>query len=195
MTTNPTKLLTPPGFFETPISKPEYKDSRPEGIFKDSKKQREVLKGIQELSPFSELFFSDENIYLINNNLKYKIYSLSDNKWILGNQDKNEILIVMRSTYLTHSLNPTKISEFTREIERLNGLTLDYMIPIVIGGIKDYQNYLVESTKISTGTGRPVNTSSTGLKLDYNKGYEYNNITNITKTDYNNSNASRVTRL
>ena len=46
---------------------------------------------------------------IIQNKLKWLIYEESGRKFVIGEQDENELLILMRSIYLENSKN-TKIS-------------------------------------------------------------------------------------
>ena len=74
--------------------------------------------GIHEKNTLNQLFFSPKNFKSVQNMIRYKIYQLSDKKYIIGEQDPIELQVIMRSIFLQYSRNNfTKIKE---QIQRLN---------------------------------------------------------------------------
>lgn len=123
-----------------------------------------VLGKIQEVSPFSCLFFSQKNIDEIQRLIRYNVYIYSSKKHIIGNQDHTELLIVMRSQYLQYANIPSDPKDYKNEIEKINGLVVTAILPNIISNIEQYIGYLKDSTTNYIPIDRGVNTSITGEK-------------------------------
>jgi hypothetical protein len=93
-----------------------------------------------EITDIESLFFSDENINLINKQLILFVWKKSNNLYKIGFQDKDKLLIVMRYIYLEFSRNlPYKIQE---QLHELNCLTVGEIGPIVITNFEQKLGYL-----------------------------------------------------
>ena len=133
------------------------------------KKNISILEGIQTIYPFSELFFSEENVKWLQSNIRHKIYILSSNKYVISNQDERELMLIMRAIYLQNSNNPEKQEEYTKEILKLNKLVMEYVIPSIISEIEQYSNYIKDISQVATPIPLPIATSIHGTKL-YDRG-------------------------
>lgn len=122
-----------------------------------------ILGTTQELSSFSKLFFSKENLSWVQKNIRYLVYNIS-NKYIISEQDETNLLIVMKAIYLQNSRNPDKSSMYKKEILRLNGLVLNEVVPDILSKIQQYRGYLSDISKIQEPISLPVNMSITGTK-------------------------------
>ena len=67
--------------------------------------KEEALRGIQTESTLSQVFFSKQNIDLIQNQIRYNVWIKSNKMHIIGRQSDTELEIVMRSIYLQYSKN------------------------------------------------------------------------------------------
>jgi len=84
------------------------------------------LKGIQEASPVSRIFFSKQNVAGLQNTIKYNIYKSRSKR--ISDQSPNELYTIMRSIYLQNA-NPRSISEnIVPEIHALNKLVSDFAV-------------------------------------------------------------------
>ena len=120
------------------------------------------LKGIQIDTPLSQAFFSRQNIHSLQVNIRHQVWLKSHKKHVIGYQDQNELLIVMRSVYLQYSLNqPTNILQ---QIKDLNEMVLKYCVENVLSQLKQYISYndhINQDLKIMEHS---VNTSIRGNK-------------------------------
>lgn len=123
---------------------------------------KNVLKGIQELSLFSKLFFSEQNINTIQKELRYRVYTGSNNKYIIDKQNENDILLIMRSIYLQYSKIPEDIKQYKNEINKLNKLVLNEIIPKILTEINMYKHYLKDIDKVNDPINLPVNNNLKG---------------------------------
>lgn len=125
---------------------------------------KHVLKGIQELGPFSKLFFSRSNIDEIHRRIRYEVYIKT--KTIISKQDEMELITIMRGNYLQYSMNPSNEIDFKKEIERLNTIVINNLLKGVVSNIQQYKGYLENISKNPTPLATPIFTSTTGTKTN-----------------------------
>lgn len=122
-----------------------------------------VLKGIQEVSPLSFYFFSLKNIQNIQNLLRKRIYEASgDKKYIIDNQDEDELLIIMRSIYLEYAMN--QCQNIAHQIKCLNEKLVEMILPQVYSAVDLYHQYLKDSFQPYNTMDRPRFESMAGTK-------------------------------
>lgn len=123
---------------------------------------QDSTKNIIADSLLSKLFFSENNIDLIQLELKKKVYEKTDNKYLIGRQSDTELLIVMRSIFLQNSKNlDTKLKE---QIITLNNLVLNYCVDNVISGILAHIGYIKDIEQPYALMEPPQNVNSAGTK-------------------------------
>lgn len=123
-----------------------------------------ALSNIQEVTPFSRLFFSQKNIKEIQRLIRYNVYVNSDKKHVIGNQDETELVIIMRGQYLQYARVRSDPEEYKKEIKRLNGLVVTYLLPDIISNIEQYVGYIKDSTSTYIPIDRGSNPSIKGQK-------------------------------
>ena len=126
---------------------------------------RIALNHYQEESALNQAYFSQGNIDLVQAMIRKQVYERSgDAKWVIGNQDENELVIVMRSIFLQKSQNlPFNVTE---QIAILNQIVADEVVPKVMSGITQYFGYLKDASTLyaETPLEHPQNVSSAGTK-------------------------------
>lgn len=123
-----------------------------------------LLRGIHEKNLLNQLYFSKKNIDNLEKRLRYTVYLMSSKQYILGPQDKTELVIIMRSVYLNYSNNLDYL--ITDQIKKLNDIVISKTAPRIFSQTTQYLRYLEdanESHKILIA--RPVNVTNTGLKF------------------------------
>lgn len=121
-----------------------------------------VLTGIQQVSVFSLLFFSNENIAEIQRLIKYNVYQIANFR--IDNQDETELLLIMRSNYLQYSKVPKNQKDYTNEIARLNEIVVEQSIRTILSEITQQQKYLYDIENRPYIESYGVNDSVTGNK-------------------------------
>ena len=87
---------------------------------------REATLGQWDETPLSKAFFSRENIQIIQNGLRADVYRLSNGEYSIGQQDNDELKIIMRALYLESAINlPTNIRE---QVAALNQRVLKHCV-------------------------------------------------------------------
>ena len=124
--------------------------------------QVESLYGIQETSKLNQLFFSKKNMDIIQNAIRYTVYTKTNKKHIIDKQSDIELQIIMRSMYLQHS--PNLDYNFKEQIEYLNGLVVSWSVEHIIPQLEQYVGYLKEVEFMPMPIDLPVNLSSKGSR-------------------------------
>jgi hypothetical protein len=115
----------------------------------------EALCGTWEDNILSKLFFSAENIQIIQNGLRAGVYNMSQQQFVIPPQNMDNLKIIMRSTYLQYAEHyPDRITE---QIERLNQIVLDYCIPSVYNECVAYLKYSQDQSSLVMPFERPLN--------------------------------------
>lgn len=136
-------------------------------MFDKGKRQNyasKVLTGIQEVSEFSLLFFSMENIKYVQQLIRYNVYVNTENNYVIGEQDETELLIRMRGIYLQYSKIPSDKRLFKQEIKRLNSLVITNLLPELVSNIEQHLGYLRDSSQAYRLIDRGTNPSIKGQR-------------------------------
>ena len=126
---------------------------------------REALNGSWSNTPLSDTFFSRENINMLQNGLRYGVYEKSNNQFVIGNQNNDELKIIMRSIFLQNSKNlPTNITE---QIVNLNNKVLDYGVNQIYGEVESYMKYKRDASSLVSPMELPSLTKENDKQLEY----------------------------
>ena len=102
----------------------------------------DAMTGNFQDSTLSLAFFSKENMQIIQNAIRAGVYEVSNQQYIIDNQNCDNLKIVMRSVFLQNSVNlPDMITE---QIKELNLATM----PGVEFVTKDLYQQLEEKLKL-----------------------------------------------
>ena len=122
----------------------------------------DTLKYYQTENLLSKVYFSKENIKMIQNMLRYNIWLNSDKKHIISNQDETQLTIIMRSIFLQYAKNlPNNIKE---QIKTLNKYVLDWCIPKILTQVKQFIGYKNDITQVNKPLPYGEYSSSSGTK-------------------------------
>jgi len=128
----------------------------------------DAMRGIFYNTQFSDLFFSSQNIDIIQNGIRAQVYRISNNKHIIGRQSQDELNTIMRSIFLSNSKNlPTEI---TQQIETLNNIVIKEVSQKLAGEVIGYMNYRRDISEIAAPLERAKST------MDNSKSLEFKNI-------------------
>lgn len=122
----------------------------------------EVLNGIQNLTPLSRAYFSKQNLDDLQNMIRFNIWMLSEEKYVISRQSDVDLHLVMRSMFLQHSQN--KPTEIKKQIKYLNSLVLNWCIPRIFSQVEQYLAYRRNVSGLNDPIQRSVDMSITGTK-------------------------------
>lgn len=112
------------------------------------------LQGIWEKNVLSQVFFSKENIQIIQNGIRAGVYQRSGQyKLVVPPQNLDTLKIIMRSIYLQYAQH--HLEDIRGQVETLNQLVLDYCIPDVLSGAVSYQKYLQDQSTLVVPLSNP----------------------------------------
>lgn len=120
-----------------------------------STEYRNALAGNLENNMLSRVFFSAENVQILQNGIRAGVYKASKEEILVPPQNVDTLKIVMRSTYLQYAEH--NMDKITEEVSRLNKLVLNYCVPNVYSAAKSYRKYLEDQSTLVTPLERPRN--------------------------------------
>jgi hypothetical protein len=128
---------TPVGFFQ---------DYNPNTKAIRSQLVKNIIKVNQnEESKLEEIFFSDENINLINKQIVLSVWKKTNNKYKINFQSKDKLIIVMRYVFIENAKNlPYNIKG---QIYELNCNTVGEILPNIITNFEQQLGYLRDIEK------------------------------------------------
>lgn len=128
--------------------------------------QYKIVSHVQD-TYFSNLFFSQQNVQNIQNELRYRVYTTSGNRHIIPEQNVNALGVILERIYSDYSSNPNERCQFKAEIARLNELVLRYCVPVVLSGIEMQLAYIQKITSpVVNQIGGGIFTSTKGTKMN-----------------------------
>ena len=165
-TSDVSNLKSPGGYFLTPTQ---------DDYSKDISNTSSVFKNLHGETLLTRLFFSDANLKQIQNVVKYLVYKYMGK--VIDDQSKEELLIIMRSTYLEYFNQPinyredldqaTKnlaILQTQAEVKRLNDIVINEIVPKIISELQQYLDYLRDASQPFGGRDTKITPSNTNIK-------------------------------
>lgn len=121
-----------------------------------------ALKGIQEQSVLSNLFFSNPNMKILQDEIRYTVWIKSGKKYVIDNQSNLELELVMRAIYLQYSKNLEQ--DYKEQIRELNNIVIQYCAPRILAEVEQYLGFLDDVQKLPEPIELPKNLSSKGTR-------------------------------
>ncbi|AGC01946.1 hypothetical protein H012_gp514 [Acanthamoeba polyphaga moumouvirus] len=110
----------------------------------------------------SEIFFSPENINLLQKQIIYNVFQVSNGEYLIEKQNEQDLKVVMRSIFIQHAKHLP--NELKKQIKELNDLVVDEVTPDIVSEIKSYFGYLDRAFGKFEPMDRPQNVSNSGTK-------------------------------
>jgi hypothetical protein len=128
---------------------------------------RNPTEGLWDDTDLSQVFFSQQNIQILQNGIRAGVYYKSNGQYTIGQQDCDSLKIIMRSVYLQHSANLT--NNISQQVSELNKIVLDYCIQQVYSEAQGYMKYLDDASTLVVPISHPVMASNTDRELEFKK--------------------------
>lgn len=113
-----------------------------------------AMKHTLENTELSLLFFSSKNINIIENAIKAGVYEMSNKTHVIDTQDRDQLYVIMRATFLQYSVNNPE--NLTRQIEVLNSRIVAYCVPRIYGEIQSYLHYKKDISTLAVPLENPA---------------------------------------
>ena len=129
------------------------------------------VKGILEKNSINDIFFSDMNITVLQNTIRYKVHENTEK--VISNQSQNELYIIMRSIMLQFANFRIKVDDIVDEIKRLNEMVVKYSVDNITSNVLQHDGYIKDLSKLAEPMDRPIVSNSSK-----NFTYDISNILN-----------------
>lgn len=113
-----------------------------------------ATKYIFQPSELSNTYFSKENINKVHNDIKKKVYDLSEQKYVIDDQDMDVLKVIMRSIFLQYS--KFQFEHINQQVDHLNAMVVEYSSNNIYGEINGYLKYKKDASSMYTLMERPV---------------------------------------
>jgi hypothetical protein len=113
-------------------------------------------------SAVSDMFFSTNNINIIQMGIRNRILNTTQGRYHIGRQSDDELKIIMRSIYFQYSKNlPNNIIEQVRD---LNTRVIDWAVPQILTNLKQDEKYRQDISSLPEPLARSELTTLKGTK-------------------------------
>jgi len=137
-------------------------------VDKATEHQLNIISRNLNCTGVSKVFFSMENINLLQTGIRNKILNDTNGEYNIGRQKDDELKIVMRSIYFQHAKNQS--TNISAQVLDLNTRVIEWCVPEIISNIKQSQRYIKDISTMPVPLERSVMPSRKGLKnLDVTK--------------------------
>jgi hypothetical protein len=125
---------------------------------------RNPTEGLWNETILSRVFFSRDNMQVIQNGIRAGVYKRSNGQYVIGPQDCDSLKIIMRSVFLQYSANqPNNIQS---QVTELNKLVLNYCIQQVYSEAQGYMKYINDVSTLVVPIAHPVMPDNTDRQLE-----------------------------
>jgi len=126
---------------------------------------RSATQGLWSETQLSKLFFSSENIQILQNGIRAQLYFLSNQQYLIGPQDCDTLKIIMRSIFLQYSSNkPTAI---TQQISDLNKMVINYCVQQLYSEVQGYVKYIDDVSTLVVPLAHPIQATNNDKLLEF----------------------------
>ena len=131
-------------------------------VDKATEHQSNIISRNLNCTGVSKVFFSMENINLLQTGIRNKILNDTNGEYNIGRQKDDELKIVMRSIYFQHAKNQS--ANVPAQVLDLNTRVIEWCVPEIISNIKQSQRYIKDISTMPVPLERSVMPSRKGLK-------------------------------
>ena len=123
----------------------------------------DMLRGNWDHTALSDAFFTRKNVTVIQQEIRKEVYRMSGpKKYVIDDQDVDELKMVMRAMYLQYAKNnPFNVEG---QINELNQLVVKWSAPRIMSEIEAYNYYLNDISHLPIPLQQPINMSSAGTR-------------------------------
>jgi hypothetical protein len=124
--------------------------------------RNDLIGHYHSCTPLNVIFFSDDNINLIQKGIQDQVYTMSGGKYKIARQSDDEVKIIMRSYYLSFGENnPLTISQ---DLASLNSRVIGYASAKVYSEVDFHMFYLKDVQDFAPPIANPMNVASFGTR-------------------------------
>ena len=120
--------------------------------------QNTAIKGILEQNSINDIFFSDVNMKVVQDTIRYKVHE--NTQKVISDQSQNELYIIMRSIMLQFANFRIGIDNIANEIKRLNKKVVEYSVENISSNVLQHDGYIKDLSKLPDPMDRPILSNS-----------------------------------
>ncbi len=113
-----------------------------------------ALSGMLEETMLSRVFFCADNIDMVQKDMRVGVYNMSKQTYMVPAQNINNLKTIMRSIFLE---NANEGENITAEVDRLNKMVLEYIIPSVYNAAVSHEKYMQDQSTLIVPLELPKN--------------------------------------
>jgi len=125
---------------------------------------RDPTQGLWSETVLSKVFFSKQNIQIIQNGIRKGVYDKSQTRILVDNQPEDQIVTIMRAMYLQYSKN-LEIN-IPQQIQELNNFVLNFCIISVFNEAVAYLKYKEDASTMHKPMQHPIYSNKTNKTLE-----------------------------
>jgi len=125
---------------------------------------RDAMTGNWNNTPLSDAFFGSGNMKIVQNGIRAGVYKRSNGQYVIGEQNGDELKIIMRSMFLQYSKNLA--IDIPGQIQKLNEYVLNYAVNQVYGEADGYMKYKRDASTLVVPLSTPILTYSNDKQLE-----------------------------
>ena len=126
--------------------------------------QDNAIKGIHEETGLSEVYFSKENMEILQSAIRYEVNQITGK--VIDKQSPTELSIVMRSIYLQNGNPMVSSNSIKKEVVKLNSMVIDYCSEQISTQVLQYQGYIQKLTTLPVPIERPQQVDRNNFTYD-----------------------------
>uniref|UniRef100_A0A6C0C9H9 Minor capsid protein P8 central region domain-containing protein n=1 Tax=viral metagenome TaxID=1070528 RepID=A0A6C0C9H9_9ZZZZ len=123
---------------------------------------KDCVKGIQEETILSKIFFSPQNVDLLQKQIIGTVFKRTNGAYLIEKQNEEDLQVVMRSMFLQHARHVA--DHIKEQIQELNNLVTDDVVPNIISEVNQYIGYLDRTFLPRQIMDHPECVSSAGMR-------------------------------
>ena len=114
----------------------------------------------------SNLFFSEQNVQIIQNGIRAEVYKQSNNKYIISHQNNEVLHTIMRSIFLQNSKNQP--DNITQQIQDLNTMVILDCTPRIMGEADGFIKFKEDVSTLPVPLDKPIYDNPTN-HIEFNR--------------------------
>ena len=122
----------------------------------------EAIKNIHSETKLTQIFFSKQNIDLIQDLIRHTVWRRSQKKHIIGRQSDLQLKIIMRSIYFQYGQNLNYM--ITEQIKKLNEIVVNECVPKILSEVEQFLHYKKDVSGLAVPLERPKYLNNAGTK-------------------------------
>lgn len=121
---------------------------------------REALYGRITRTPVSDMFFCPQNIDILQDAIRYKVYKETD--IVIGRQSDQELKIIMTSMFFRYARHVA--NDVVGQVRELNSHVITYAVKEVLTNLKQYIGYRRDASTMPLPLDNPQLMGTKGTK-------------------------------